>query len=314
LSSAVGPRSAIELIGVPYTSAARPGGIATAIRVLREAGLVDALREGRDLRDGGDLELLEGTGVRGRSALLNEQALARLVAATREAVARSLDRGRLPLLVGGDCPVLLGALAAGRDAQREPGLLLVDGHEDAWPAERSDTGEASDSEVAIALGRVAGLPAPLDDLVPLLAPQRVAMLGPRDRRELDEAGVQSLEGTIALFRNDVGVRANGTVSSARTAIAALAAGPGSFWLHLDLDVLSTDDFPAADYLQPGGLTWQELLDIAAAALPDPRCFGCSVVIYNPDLDPNRTSAARIVRFLSDLLDARQTSASSRSSR
>jgi arginase len=314
LSSAVGRRSAIDLIGVPYTSAAKPGGIATAIRVLREAGLVEALREGRDVRDDGDLELLEGTGVRGRSGLLNEQALARLVAATREAVTRSLDRGRLPLLVGGDCPVLLGALAAGRDTQRQPALLLVDGHEDAWPPERSTTGEASDSEVAIALGRVAGLPAPLDDLVPLLAPQRVAMLGPRDRRELDEAGVRSLEGTIALFREYVGVETNGTVPSARAAIAALAAGPGSFWLHLDLDVLSTDDFPAADYLQPGGLTWQELLDIAAAALPDPRCFGCSVVIYNPDLDPNRTSAARIVRFLSDLLDARQTSASSRSSR
>jgi arginase len=275
---------------------------------------VEALRGGGDLRDAGDLDLLEGTGQRGRSGLLNEQALGRLVTATREAMARSLDRARLPLLVGGDCPVLLGALAAGRDANGQPGLLLVDGHEDAWPPERSDTGEASDSEVGIALGRVAGLPAPLDDLMPLLAPQRVAMLGPRDRGELEEAGVESLEGAIALFRDDAGVRASGAEPSARAAIATLAAGSSSFWLHIDLDVLRPDDFPAADYLQPGGLTWQELLDIAAAALPDPRCFGCSVVIYNPDLDPKRTSAARLVRFLSDLLGAGQTSASSRSSR
>lgn len=287
----------IELLGVPYTSAARPGGIATAIRVLREAGLVEALG---DVRDGGDLELLEGTGVRGASGLLNERALERLVAATREAVGRSLDGGRLPLLVGGDCPLLLGALAAGRDARRRPGLLLVDGHEDAWPPVRSDTGEASDSEVAIALGRVSGLTGPLDDLMPLLAPQAVAMLGPRDRRELVEAGVESLEGTVALFRDDEGVRAGGAASSAREATASLAAASSAFWLHLDLDVLSTDDFPAADYLQPGGLTWHELLDIAAAALTDPRCLGCSVVIYNPDLDPKRTSAARIVRFLSEL--------------
>ena len=283
-----------DLIGVPYTSAAAPGGIATAIRVLREAGL-----GGSDgVSDAGDLELLEGSGTRGASALLNERALERLVAATREAVGRSLDRGRLALLVGGDCPVLLGALAAAR----EPGLLLVDGHEDAWPPERSRTGEASDSEVAIALGRVSGLPASLESLVPLLTPGAVAMLGPRDRRELDEAGVESLDGVVALFREDVAVRASGASTSAHDATAALAGVSSSFWLHVDLDVLRTSDFPAADYLQPGGLTWQELLEITTAALADPRCFGCSVVIYNPDLDPERTSATRIVRFLSELVD------------
>jgi arginase len=290
----------IELIGVPYTSAATPGGIATAIRVLRAAGLVESLRRGADVRDGGDLELLVGPGLRGPSGLLNERALGRLVTATRHAVAGALHRGRLPLLVGGDCPVLLGALAAGRDDDRDPGLLLVDGHEDAWPPERSATGEASDSELAIALGRVTGLPAPLDDRVPLLTPERVAMLGPRDRRELDEAGVESLDGAIALFRDDVAVRASGAAASAREAVATLAAGSRSFWLHVDLDVLRAEDFPAADYLQPGGLTWKDLLDIAAPALADPRCAGCSVVIYNPDLDPERTSAARIVRFVSEL--------------
>jgi arginase len=290
----------IELIGVPHTSAATPGGIATAIRVLREAGLVESLGRGAEVHDGGDLALLEGTGVRGASGLLNERALGRLVTATRHAVAQALHRGRLPLVVGGDCPVLLGALAAGRDDGREPALLLVDGHEDAWPPARSATGEASDSEVAIALGRVPGLPAPLDDLVPMLTLERVAMLGPRDRRELDEAGVESLQGAVAMVRDYVAVRTSGAAASAREAVAALAAGSSSFWLHVDLDVLGTDEFPAADYLQPGGLTWAELLDIAAPALADPRCFGCSVVIYNPDLDPQRTSAARIVRFVSEL--------------
>jgi arginase len=291
----------LELIGVPYSSASKPGGIATAIGVLREAGLAESLSSRGDVRDGGDLELLKGSGVRGPSGMLNEQALGRLVSATREAAAQALHRGRVPLLVGGDCPVLLGALAAGYDAHRNPGLLLVDGHEDAWPPRRSETGEGSDSEVAIALGRVAGLPAPLDKLAPLLTAQAVAMLGPRDLRELDANGVESLDGAVTLFRDDVAVRASGVRASADEAIAKLARASDSFWLHIDLDVLRTDDFPAADYLQPGGLTWKELLEIAAPALTNPRCFGCSVVIYNPDLDPERTSAARVVRFVSDLV-------------
>jgi arginase len=290
-----------ELIGVPYTSAAEPGGIATAIRVLREAGIVESLGARADVDDGGDLELLEGTGERGPSGLLNERALGRLVTATRDAVTRSLERGRRPLLVGGDCPVLLGALAAGRAVRRKPGLLLIDGHEDAWPPERSPSGEASDSEVGIALGRAAAVPAPLDDLVPLLTPDGLAMLGPRDRRELEEEAVQTLDGTVALFLDDGAVRAGGATAAPRRAIAALDPASDSFWLHVDLDVLRTDDFPAVDYLQPGGLSWRELLEIVAPALADQRCFGCSVVIYNPELDPDRTSAARLVRFLSDLV-------------
>jgi arginase len=287
----------LDLIGVPYTSMAKPGGIADAIRVLRDAGLAERLAAAGDVRDAGDLEPISGDAVRGPSGLLKEHALARLVDATREAAGRSLDRGRRPLLVGADCPVLLGPLAAGRDRHGKVGLLMVDGHEDAWPPRRSNTGEASDSEVAIALGTVKGLPEPLAQLTPLLDRRAVAMLGPRDREELAEANVDSLRESVALFRDDEAVRAMGASASAREAIAALGH---SFWLHVDLDVLGTDDFPAADYLQPGGLSWGELAEIAEAALTDARCLGCSVVIYNPDLDPDRTSAGRIVRFLSEV--------------
>jgi arginase len=280
---------------------ARPGGIARGIEVLRAQGLAEDAAGRGDVLDAGDVDLLDGSGERGPSGLLNEAALGQLVAATREAVSRGLDRRRLPLLVGGDCPVLLGALAAGRDRHGDAGLLFLDGHEDAWPPQRSPTGEGSDSEVAIALGWVADLPAPLAALTPLLAPEALAMLGPRDRREIDEARIDSLARVAALFRDDQTLRQLGVEASAREAIATLAGRVPTFWLHIDLDVLRTEDFPAADYRQPGGLGWGELLEIATRALAAPACFGCSIVIYNPELDSRRTSAARVVRFVSELV-------------
>jgi arginase len=77
---------------------------------------------------------------------------------------------------------------------------MLDGHEDAWPPRLSDTGEASDSELAIALGVVGEyLPAPLDRLVPLVAWRNVALLGPRDGPELAAAGVRSVRDDVALF-------------------------------------------------------------------------------------------------------------------
>jgi arginase len=291
------PRVMLDLIGVPYTSMAKPGGIAEAIRVLREAGLAEELATRADVHDAGDLDPTEGNPVRGASGLLKEDALTQLVESIELAAGRSLDRGRRPLLVGADCPVLLGALAAGRERHGEVGLLLVDGHEDAWPPRASDTGEASDSEVAIALGAVENLPQRLERRMPVLAPEDVAMLGPRDREELEAANVESLRSKVALFRDDREVSAHGAAASAHDATAALGH---PFWLHLDLDVLRTEDFPAADYLQPGGLTWAELSEIAAVVLAHERCLGASIVIYNPDLDHGRTTAARVVRFIGDL--------------
>jgi arginase len=290
-----------ELTGVPYTSMKEPGGIAHAIDVLRAEGLAEELR-GLGVSDAGDLSVESPTGVRGGSRLLNESALVTLVEATRRRVAEAGKAGRLPLLVGGDCPVVLGALAAMRDLGRSPGLVMLDGHEDAWPPERSVTGEASDSEVAIALGRVTDLPPALAAVVPLLELSALAMLGPRDAREIREAGVATLREELAFFVAGDEV-ASGSGATAQMAAALERLTAEAFWLHVDLDVLSSDAFPAVDYPQPGGLDWDTLALLVASATGDPRCRGASVVIYNPDLDPGRRSARSLVSFLQRLVVA-----------
>jgi arginase len=283
-----------RLVGVPYTSMRAPGGIARAIEVLRSRGLAERL--GRlGVLDAGDLRLQEPSGTRGPSGLLNEAALGELVETTRVQTRSAREQGDRLLLLGGDCPVMLGALAG---LSERPGLLMLDGHEDAWLPAQSPTGEASDSELAIALGIVSDrLPAPLDRLVPLLDPGDVALLGPRDRAEIDAAGARSVEGHVALFLS--AEETSRGDSPAATALRALETP--DFWLHIDLDVLATDAFGAADYLQPGGLTWRELDAIAGTAVADPRCKGASVVIYNPELDPDRRAADQVIEFVCRLI-------------
>ena len=286
-----------ELTGVPYTSARDQGGIADAIGVLRGMGLAERLGD-HGVADAGDLELLPPSGERGRSGLLNEAALERLVDATHVHVHRVHERGRRPLLVGGDCPVLLGALAALGD---ERGLVMLDGHEDAWPPRRSPTGEASDSEVAIALGRVAPLPRRLDRLVPLTHPTALAYLGPRDGAELAEAAIPSLRDEVAHFSDaaDVAEALRAGRNPAADAVAALAAR--AFWLHVDLDVLSSGALAAVDYRQPGGLGWEELERLCAYLFSHAQCTGASIAIYNPALDPTREEAAKVVEFAARLV-------------
>jgi arginase len=291
-----------ELTGVPYTSMKEPGGIAGAIAALRECGLGEELRS-LGVEDAGDLALEEPSGERGPSGVLNESALVRLVEASKGRVVDAHRAGRRPLLVGGDCPVLLGALAAVRRDCSAPGLLMLDGHEDAWPPSLSPTGEGSDSEIAIALGRVPDLPVPVSRLLPLFEPSAVAFLGPRDREELATAGLESLREQVAFYADDIQTAAalRAGHDPAEAALEAMAVD--GFWLHIDLDALRTEALGAVDYRQPGGLAWDELDRLAATAANAAGCRGASVVIYNPDLDPNRIDARKIVAFLSRLMAA-----------
>lgn len=295
----------VDLIGIPFSSTGRGGGIASAIGALRECDLTDRLARAVELRDSGDLELVNQTPDRVPGRLRNESGVVSLLEKTRAAVAAALSRPSLPLLVGGDCPVILGALAALAEHAGPPGLVMLDGHEDAYPPPSSPTGEASDSELGIALGLFKEvLPVQITRLTPMISPQRVALVGPRDRRELAGYGVPSLADRLWL-RSDEDVRRVGAKRLAKQASAEVGRGSRRFWLHLDLDVLCTEDFPAADYRQEGGLRWNQLELAACTILSDRGCAGCSVVIYNPDLDPQRSSAERIVAFLITVLGGAQ---------
>ena len=66
-------------------------------------------------------------------------------------------------------------------------------------------------------------------------------------------------------------------------------------------MLAPTELAAVDYPQPGGLTWEQLTQLTAAALATDGCAGWSVCIYNPDLDPDRSGADTIISYLAQTL-------------
>ena len=287
----------VALIGVPANSSGTVDGVARAPAVLRQRGLATVLARHRGFTDAGDVALAVPVPVRGPSGLLAEDALVAMIGQVARAVGAARRRGQFPLLAGGDCPVLLGALAALQTEADRPGLLFVDGHEDAWPPRASPTGEAADCELGLALGLFdAGLSLRLRAVLPRIDPADVAAVGPRDSGELAAAGVASLAGQLGALIRPAELTAD------RFAVALASLRP-PWWLHTDLDVLATAELAAVDYPQPGGLTWDQLADLTATALAADGCGGWSVCIYNPDLDPGRDGADVIVSYITQAINA-----------
>jgi arginase len=290
----------VGVLGIPSNSSGTGAGTANAPRILRQEGLLDALASSGPVHDYGDVALPEPSRDRDRTTgLIDPSGLAAVVVGARDAVERILGDGRFPIVIGGDCPLLVGCLAGARDHAGRTGLLFVDGHEDAYPPELSLSGEAADTELAFALGMTdAEWSAQLSSLLPVVAAGDVAVLGPRDRRQLDEEAVPSIAPSVGSFVDGATLSGDPT-RIAESAARRLADGPGAFWLHIDLDVLSTDALPAVNYPQDGGLDWGALGDVVEAALAEPSAVGWDVTIYDPDLDPERAAARRICRFLGD---------------
>ena len=128
------------------------------------------------------------------------------------------------------------------------------------------------------------------------------MLGPRDhswRRELD---VETVAGHAALL-NAEEVAAN-PARAASEAVQRISTQASGWWLHIDLDVLDKRVFSACgapgEVALSGGLTWQHLTEVVQTALRAGGCRGWSLVIYNPDLDPDGSQALRIVQFVTEI--------------
>lgn len=239
------------------------------------------------------------------SGIIAYSSLISMVRQVRSSVGRILGEGRFPLVIGGDCPVLLGCLAASADIFSKTGLLFVDGHEDAYPAHKSPAGEAADMELGFALGLQ--VPPLLAKAVrtPLVDASAVCMLGPRDKKYLQHANVPSLDRMVAEFYSDVALRNSDNCMEdlvSRAVGRLLSSRTKRVWLHMDLDVLSTRSLSAVDYPQPGGLNRRQLERIGRAAMGSGKIAGCNLTIYNPDLDGGR-SAGRIVKCLEKILSA-----------
>jgi arginase len=290
----------LAIVEAPSVLGLRPSGVQDLPEALLGAGLLDGLAvAGSERVDPPPYDPLrdEETGI------LNPGGIARYSVDLADAVGYALDRGRFPVVLGGDCTVLLGNLLALRRRGRH-GLLFLDGHTDFYQPSAEPNGEAASMELALATGRG---PRPLTDLEgigPLVYDEDVVALGFRDAEESAEAGMQPLPPGMHALELDA-VRDLGAGGAARRALELLGGGrTDGFWIHLDVDVLDDAVMPAVDYRLPGGLSTPELETVLRAAMADGRARGLDVTIFNPRLDPDGASAALLAGTLRQVLSVR----------
>ncbi|PHV29059.1 arginase [Janthinobacterium sp. BJB426] len=219
-------------------------------------------------------------------------------------VADSHARGVFPLVIGGDCSVLLGALTGARSAGGVS-LVHVDGHSDFRHPGNYDPaqtlGAVAGMDLALATGRGEALMTQWPGVTaPLVAEEYVVQLGERENRDADFAWPDVND--TAITRIDVfEANAAGAAVVAERINAVLdRRAPRRFWLHLDVDVLDQALMPAVDSPGSPGIAPDALLAILRTLLDGGGCCGMTVTVFDPDKDPDGACTALLVALLGQL--------------
>ena len=273
----------------------------TGVERLPERLLDEGLGERIGARRAGRLSTPHYNPVRDPETLtLNAQSIAAWTPQLADAVGSVIDAGDFPLILGGDCSIVLGSMLALRRRGRY-GLLFIDGHADFYQPEVNPNGEAASMDLAFATGHGPSLLTNIEGRKPLVRDGDVFLFGYRDAEEQAQYGSQPLPSALRAL--DLGgVRRDGVEHAARTAVAHLTrAELDGFFIHLDADVLSDDIMPAVDYRLANGLTWHELTTTLRIALASGRVVGMEVAIYNPSLDADGAAGRGLVDALVEAL-------------
>jgi arginase len=267
---------------------------------LRAAGLADKLKSlGYEVTDLGDdpQQLYQPDDESPRAR--NIPRVIKALEALRPRVEQAVKSGALPLILSGDCSVVLATIAGVSRYFRNVGLIYVDRDADLNTPATTPSGCVDGMVVSHVAGRGAAELVRFWPEPPLVRDPDLALFGVA---RLDPAEEDVLR-RIPLRRHlAADVQRMGAEAAAQTAIDGIHASAHEFVLHFDVDVIA--NFQATNYPGEGGLSLYEVHDALIAFTKQKHLAAMDVSAYNPAKDADGSAAKIIVDLLADVFKER----------
>jgi arginase len=296
------PAGKVAVFGVPTAAGSSAAGLENGPFVLREIGLLQALKaEGATVVNLSDLSLFPYRPDPEHPKARNVAGVACAVRATGDEVTRALGEG-FTVVLGGDCTVAVGTVAGTRAALGLPvGLVYLDANADLNTPDTSPSGLLCGMALAMALGRGPSEVTTAAGDPPAVRGEHVALLG---YRQLDGSERRAL-GHLGLALPAEAMKRLGMRVAAALALDAVENDDGPLVVHLDVDVIDPEEMPAKTSVTPGaGLSLADASDLVTALLASPRVVALEVVEYQPERDPGRACGRGLVELIARAVSRR----------
>jgi arginase len=284
----------IELLGTPFNGLRSPPDIENTADGLRQAKLIPLLEsKGHSVTDLGDLSGFQFQEIRDPETGIKDFDLwIDLSNDLSRKLGTILERESFPLLLGGDCSMLVGIFSAFAQRDTEVGLVFLDGHADFHSPETSASGDPADMELAILTGRGPEKIVRIAGKYPLLKDEDVVVYGIRAWDQIAESDIGVYDNKLMAEIGIKGAVEEGLENFTRRNLP--------LWLHFDVDVLDPEFMPVM-FPEPGGLTFEEVLEFLSLVWASGRIIGMSIACYHPKLDIDGNASIRLVTLISNVL-------------
>jgi arginase len=292
---------AVSLIGVPTDIGAGARGASMGPEALRVAGIA-AVLESHGLRVS-DRGSLAGPANPWLPPVQGYRHLDEVVAWNRvlhEAVFAELQRGQLPIVLGGDHCLGLGSISAVARHCRATGkrlrVLWLDAHADFNTATLTPSGNIHGMPVALLCGLGPVELTGIGGATPAITPDQVRQIGirsvdPGEKRLVHEYGLEVFD---MRYIDEMGMR--------HTMEQALAGVDEHTHLHVsfDVDFLDPEIAPGVGTTVPGGPTYREAQLCMEMIADTGRLASLDVMELNPALDVRNRTAELAVDLIESL--------------
>ncbi|WP_258171290.1 arginase [Paenibacillus sp. R14(2021)] len=220
-----------------------------------------------------------------------------------EHVSRSAADGEIPLVLGGDHSVTIGALAGMASQKRSIGIIYFDAHAGMNTEANSPTGSLGGMSLAVALGHAK---LRLSDLAPAVQggavkKQNVVLIGVRDV-EPDERELILAEGITVFTMHEIDRM--GIEQVVRKAVEIAGDGTDGIHVSFSADCLDPLEAPGVGMQVPGGLTYREAHFACELLAEAGRIISIDMVEVNAMLDESRRTARLAIGLIASLLGKR----------
>ena len=274
---------------------------------IRIADLEPRLEQlGHKVQDIGDLDvMIPETQKVGEGKLRYKAPILAACQALCEKVEKSLERSRLPLVLGGDHSIAIGSVAGSTNYYarqgEQLGLIWFDAHGDANTPDTTPSGNIHGMSLAVSLGLGDPDLVQLGGRAPKILARNAVLIGIRD---LDSGERDTLKksGVTVYTMRDVDER--GMRDVVDEAIRLASDNTAGIHLSFDLDVVDPEDAPGTGTPVWGGITYREA-HLAMEMLADrAEIAAIDLVEVNPVLDTQNMTGILAAELAQSVLGKR----------
>ncbi len=287
----------ISIIGVPMDLGADRRGVDMGSSAIRYAGVKRRLESiGYDIIDTGDLRV--PTPEAYPIIHNNLKYLAEITKVNQElavAVDQEMQKGRFPLVIGGDHSIAIGTIAGVAKHKKNMGVIWFDAHGDLNTGETSPSGNIHGMSLAISLG--IGHPdlTNIGGFAPKIKPENTVIIGARDLDEGERDLIKRIGLKVFTMHE---IDRLGMPRVMEEALSIVSKGTDGVHLSLDLDGLDPHDCPGVGTPVIGGISYRES-HLAMEMLAEADVLtSAEFVEVNPILDVQNKTARVAVALMS----------------